>query len=214
MPRCGGRKRTDFIRLSSLMTKMKCGPEIVADLGGDGVLVAGTDPATLSRRDYPTVKVAFVTGYNEFDYAREAIRLRVHSYLTKPLTEDAIKDFLSQLKREANGEYRSDGDEADRPVQYGVNLERGGYVTLAISIQRNPEHWNVIEFEKLRMSVRTIVRRTFAQEELEPVDLCLTRIFCASFPSERGRRRYTFAAPALRLPGERRACRLWRRQPP
>jgi two-component system response regulator YesN len=51
----------------------------------DGIELAG-----IIRRDYPTVRIGFITGYDEFDYARQAIKLGVRSYLTKPLTQEDI----------------------------------------------------------------------------------------------------------------------------
>lgn len=166
--------------------------------------IDGIELATTIRRDYPTVKMAFITGYNEFDYAREAVNLRIHSYLTKPLTEEAIREFLSSLKRELDEEYEStysrryierqynesvplliehclsslllsttagDRSEVGQLRQLGVDLEETRYTIISVSIERNAEHWDVIEFEKLRMSVRGNIKRTFDQEEIEFFDL-------------------------------------------
>jgi len=67
----------------------------------DGIELAG-----IIRRDYPTVRIGFITGYDEFDYARQAIKLGVRSYLTKPLTQEDISAFLQRLKVELDDEYR------------------------------------------------------------------------------------------------------------
>ena len=55
----------------------------------DGIELAG-----IIRRDHPTVRIGFITGCDEFDYAREAIELNVRSYLAKPLTQEDISAFL------------------------------------------------------------------------------------------------------------------------
>ncbi len=68
--------------------------------------IDGIELAAIIRRDFPTVRVGFITGYNEFDYAREAIRQNVRSYLTKPLTQEDIAAFLRNLKVELDEEYR------------------------------------------------------------------------------------------------------------
>lgn len=67
--------------------------ELVEEIRPDVVLtdikmpfVDGIELARMLKRDYPTVKVAFITGYDEFKYAQEAIELDVISYLMKPLT--------------------------------------------------------------------------------------------------------------------------------
>lgn len=67
----------------------------------DGIELAG-----IIRRDYPTVRIGFITGYDEFDYARQAIKLGVRSYLTKPLTQEDISAFLQRLKVELDDEHR------------------------------------------------------------------------------------------------------------
>lgn len=66
--------------------------------------IDGIELARIIRRDYPTTKVAFISGYDEFDYAREAIELNVLSYLTKPITSNDIDVFLSKLKKQLDTE--------------------------------------------------------------------------------------------------------------
>ena len=158
--------------------------------------IDGIELAHTIRRDYPTTRIAFITGYNEFDYAREAIKLRVHSYLTKPLTEQAIRRFLRDLKRELDDEFRhrysrevirkqyersvplliensltavllsrTGSVKVDQLVAYGVDLEAQRYVLCYLAVERNAEHWDVIEFEKLKMSVRGNVERALVAEE-------------------------------------------------
>ena len=68
--------------------------------------IDGIELAEIIRRDYPTVRIGFITGYDEFDYARQAIKLGVRSYLTKPLTQEDISEFLRKLKVELDDEYR------------------------------------------------------------------------------------------------------------
>jgi two-component system, response regulator YesN len=75
--------------------------------------IDGIEMASLIRRDYPTVRVAFISGYDEFEYAREAIELNVSSYLTKPVTQEDISRFLIRLK-----------GELDREFEEKYNLER------------------------------------------------------------------------------------------
>ncbi len=68
--------------------------------------IDGIELASIIRRDFPTVRVAFITGYDEFDYAREAIELNVYSYLTKPVTQGDISRFLNKLKAELDQEIK------------------------------------------------------------------------------------------------------------
>lgn len=67
--------------------------------------INGIELARRIRRDYPTTKVAFISGYDEFEYAREAIELNVVSYLMKPITSRDIDDFLKRLKISLDEEF-------------------------------------------------------------------------------------------------------------
>lgn len=67
--------------------------------------INGIELARTIRRDYPTTKVAFISGYDEFEYAREAIELNVVSYLMKPITSADIDDFLKKLKISLDQEF-------------------------------------------------------------------------------------------------------------
>ena len=149
----------------------------------DGIELAG-----IIRREYPTVRIGFITGYDEFDYAREAIKLNVRSYLTKPLTQEDISLFLHNLKIELDTEIAENfnrdqikqryeqsiplvidnyfvsllasgasGNKADieQLRQYGISLDESRYLVAFVLVERNPDNWGVIEYEKLKLSART-----------------------------------------------------------
>jgi two-component system response regulator YesN len=61
--------------------------------------INGIELARILKRDYPTIKLGFISGYDEFDYAREAIELNVVSYIMKPITTDDLEEFLRKLKK-------------------------------------------------------------------------------------------------------------------
>lgn len=52
------------------------------------------------RSMYPSIKVAFITGYDDFDYAKEAINLKIEHYLMKPVAQSELRAFLAELKQE------------------------------------------------------------------------------------------------------------------
>lgn len=149
--------------------------------------IDGIELASIIRRDYPTIRIGFITGYDEFDYAREAIRLNVRSYLTKPLTQEDISLFLHNLKAELDAEFSenynleqikkryeqsipliienyfvsllSSGasgnkDDIEQLRQYGVALDESRYLVAFVIVERNPDNWGVIEYEKLKLSAR------------------------------------------------------------
>ncbi len=66
--------------------------------------IDGIELARTIKRDHPTVRIAFITGYDEFEYAREAVDLHISSYLTKPVSQEDISRFLTKLKEELDHE--------------------------------------------------------------------------------------------------------------
>ena len=105
--------------------------------------IDGIELATIIRREHPAIRVGFITGYNEFDYARQAIQLQVRSYLTKPLTEKDILVFLQELKSELDREYESRYSTEAMLDTYTRSLPvlvENGLSTLLISARPQLEH--------------------------------------------------------------------------
>lgn len=67
--------------------------------------IDGIELTKIVKREYPMIKVAFITGYDDFDYAKEAIDLGVKRYMTKPITSNEINQFLKSLKLDLDNEY-------------------------------------------------------------------------------------------------------------
>ncbi|MFW6298612.1 MAG: response regulator [Bacillota bacterium] len=66
--------------------------------------VNGIELTKLIRRDFPKTTVVFLTGYDEFDYAKEAIELDVFKYLMKPLDKEEAYAVLDDLKKRLDEE--------------------------------------------------------------------------------------------------------------
>ena len=60
----------------------------------DGLTLA----ATLSQQ-VPSVAVVIITGYDEFEYAKEAVRSGVFDYLLKPVSQHELLDTMLRLKQ-------------------------------------------------------------------------------------------------------------------
>ena len=150
--------------------------------------IDGIELAATIKRDFPTTRVAFITGYDEFDYAREAIELNVISYLTKPITQNDITKFLKKLKIELDNEFKEKynlevlrkryeetiplvidnylssflissrseiGEEIKNLRSYGISLDDKNYVLCFIKIEKSEYSWDIMEFEKVKYSVRS-----------------------------------------------------------
>ena len=57
------------------------------------------DGLALSRivaKEFPNMKIIILSGYDDFEYARQAIQIGVEQYILKPVTREALKKVLSR----------------------------------------------------------------------------------------------------------------------
>ncbi|WP_438446980.1 response regulator transcription factor [Gorillibacterium sp. sgz5001074] len=62
------------------------------------------------REQHPHLRLVVLTGYEDFQYAKAAIRNQAKEYLLKPVARDELVEVLAKIKRELDGE-RTDQDE-------------------------------------------------------------------------------------------------------
>ncbi len=84
--------------------------------------VDGLELASFVVERYPGTRTILLTGYDEFEYAQEAIKLKVHDFLLKPVTAEELRATLDALRQEIDTE-RSRGRVLDRiKAQVGESL--------------------------------------------------------------------------------------------
>jgi two-component system response regulator YesN len=64
----------------------------------------GIGLATELRKKYPTIKIVFLTGYDEFQYAKEAITLDIFEYILKPTSSLDLIKILGKIKNKLDKE--------------------------------------------------------------------------------------------------------------
>jgi two-component system response regulator YesN len=47
---------------------------------------------------YPYIKVIILTGYDNFDYVQQALRLKAYDFIVKPITAKELRDLLDKVK--------------------------------------------------------------------------------------------------------------------
>lgn len=73
----------------------KCNPDIViTDIRMP--IMDGIELSKILRKTNPEIKILFLTGYEEFSYAKEALQLGITDYILKPIY---IKDFNEVMKK-------------------------------------------------------------------------------------------------------------------
>ncbi len=58
----------------------------------------GLELSKIVREDFSAMKIIIISGYDDFEYAREAIRVGVDQYLLKPITRMNLRKVLQELK--------------------------------------------------------------------------------------------------------------------
>lgn len=53
-----------------------------------------------AREACPDTKFIIISGFSDFEYAREAIHLRVYDYLLKPVSQEDITNILTRLQKD------------------------------------------------------------------------------------------------------------------
>jgi YesN/AraC family two-component response regulator len=63
-------------------------------------VVSGLDVAREAATRYPQTTIVLLSGYREFDYAREAMRYGVRHYLLKPTVPDEVREVFAGIREE------------------------------------------------------------------------------------------------------------------
>ncbi|UQZ37493.1 DNA-binding response regulator [Paenibacillus sp. PK3_47] len=60
-------------------------------------IMTGVEFARKAKELYPEVQIVFISGHQDFSYAKEAIQLSASGYLLKPVDDDELDDMLKEL---------------------------------------------------------------------------------------------------------------------
>ena len=59
----------------------------------------GLELSDILKKKMPKIQIIILSGYGEFDYAKEAIKIGVTDYLTKPVTGEQLLEALNKVKQ-------------------------------------------------------------------------------------------------------------------
>lgn len=79
------------------------------------------DGLSLSRivsKEFPKMKIIIISGYDDFEYARQAIEVGVDQFLLKPITRLTLKKTLIEIKEKIEQEM----DKNDYQIQYQTEM--------------------------------------------------------------------------------------------
>lgn len=67
-------------------------------------IMSGLELAARAKQLQPAIKIAFVSGHDDFDYAKQAIKVNAGAYLLKPVDDGELYDTLRELSRQLDEE--------------------------------------------------------------------------------------------------------------
>ena len=129
-------------RLAALVEKSGCSFKTVAEYENgidayDGIIsenpdliltdiripyINGIELSRMVRDIYPMARIIIITGYNEFDYAKEAANLGVIGFISKPITLENIRDLLGKAEASLDEEFLTDANLSRLSAFYRENL--------------------------------------------------------------------------------------------
>ena len=70
----------------------------------------GLELSDILKKKMPKIQIIILSGYGEFDYAKEAIKIGVTDYLTKPVTGEQLLEALNKVKQKLDKKKRQEED--------------------------------------------------------------------------------------------------------
>lgn len=66
----------------------------------------GLELSRLVKKELPDIKILVLSGYNEFEYAKEAIQIGITDYLLKPITGSKLLEAVKKIAKTIEGEWQ------------------------------------------------------------------------------------------------------------
>ena len=64
----------------------------------------GLTLSKLVKKEIPNIKIVILSGYDDFNYAKQAISIGVEDYLLKPITKNALLERLEEIRHHCEDE--------------------------------------------------------------------------------------------------------------
>ncbi|WP_138753908.1 response regulator [Paenibacillus sinopodophylli] len=84
----------------------------------------GTELLQIIERDYPDLLTIVISGYNDFEYTRQAIRSKVVDYLLKPVNRQDLNLSLRKAIDVLDAKRKKDSDFINRNITLNMSLPR------------------------------------------------------------------------------------------
>ena len=100
--------------------------------------ISGIELARQVREVRPATNIAFLSGYDDFEYAKQAIQYNVISYMLKPLTLEGLAAELRNIRRKIDAQFARFRETASSQAG-GQNLQATMLMPLVLDDYAEPE---------------------------------------------------------------------------
>jgi two-component system response regulator YesN len=139
-------------------------------------LVDGLEVAAYIADRFPEIIVIVLSGYDEFEYARSALRSRVAEYLLKPITSRELSALITKLKTRL--------DETER---HRSELEIAGAQARLPALDATSGLFNAKESRSFAITkvaeAQEYIERNFAKKKLSVDEICRDLFISPSYLS-------------------------------
>jgi len=96
----------------------------------------GLELAGLISAQFPYIKMIILTGYDEFEYAQQAIRLKISDFILKPITAQEIRQLLDRIKAEMDEEKqrREDLGRLNNQLEHSLPLLKERFLERLVAV--------------------------------------------------------------------------------
>lgn len=124
----------------ALQVVAECQPEIViTDIRMP--LMDGIQLTALLKERNPAIKIVILSGYDEFSYAQQAVKLGAEEYLLKPIRIRQLEEVIGRIKQQLDRERSKREEEAElrRRLEQSLPLLRDEFWRRLIAEPENPD---------------------------------------------------------------------------
>lgn len=131
----------------------------------------GLELSDILKKKMPKIQIIILSGYGEFDYAKEAIKIGVTDYLTKPVTGEQLLEALNKVKQKLDKKKRQEED--IKKLQKNIKTQMknmryqffGNLIRGKISVSKLMEQGNELGIDLMAPAYNFMLFKIFSKNE-------------------------------------------------
>ena len=133
--------------------------------------IDGLELSDILKKKMPKIQIIILSGYGEFDYAKEAIKIGVTDYLTKPVTGEQLLEALNKVKQKLDKKKRQEED--IKKLQKNIKTQMknmryqffGNLIRGKISVSKLMEQGNELGIDLMAPAYNFMLFKIFSKNE-------------------------------------------------